>query len=129
MKPEDLAAAGVERVPRVVGVRDGQPLLEDGQVLDVANVIWCTGFHPGFDWIDLPVFGEDGEPLHERGMVAASPDCTSSACTFLYAMSSSMIHGVGRDAARIVKAIEGRLGAVSSRSAPLAVAPASGVSR
>jgi putative flavoprotein involved in K+ transport len=26
-------------------------------VLDVANVIWCNGFHPGFDWIHLPVFG------------------------------------------------------------------------
>ena len=23
--------------------------------LDVANVIWCTGFHAGFSWIDLPI--------------------------------------------------------------------------
>ena len=67
VKPKDLAAAGIQRVPRVVGVRDGRPLLEDGRVLDVANVIWCTGFHPGFDWIDLPVFGDDGELLHQRG--------------------------------------------------------------
>src|SRR5215471_10443256 len=28
VKPSDLAAAGVERVPRTVGVRDGLPLLE-----------------------------------------------------------------------------------------------------
>ena len=59
-----------ERVPRVAGVKDGQPLLDDGRALDAANVIWCTGFHPGFSWIDLPVFGDDGEPLHERGIVA-----------------------------------------------------------
>src|SRR5262249_23068126 len=57
VKPKDLAAAGVQRLPRVTDVRNGRPLLEDGRVLDVANVIWCTGFHPGFSWIDLPVFG------------------------------------------------------------------------
>ena len=22
-------------------------MLEDGRVLEVENVIWCTGFHPG----------------------------------------------------------------------------------
>jgi putative flavoprotein involved in K+ transport len=44
----DLAAAGIERASRVVGVHNGLPLLADERVLDVANVIWCTGFHPGF---------------------------------------------------------------------------------
>ena len=44
VKVRDLDAAGVERVPRVTGVRDGLPQLEDGRVLDVANVIWSTGF-------------------------------------------------------------------------------------
>ena len=42
----------------IVGVQDGLPVTEDGRVLDVANVIWCTGFRPGFSWIDLPVLGE-----------------------------------------------------------------------
>src|SRR4029077_17724537 len=46
-RPADLEAAGVRRVPRVAGVKDGRPLLEDGRVLGVANVVWCTGFHPG----------------------------------------------------------------------------------
>ena len=45
VKSRDLAAAGVRRVPRVVGVRDGLPLLEDGRTVPVRNVIWCTGFH------------------------------------------------------------------------------------
>jgi putative flavoprotein involved in K+ transport len=31
----------------VTGVIDGKPRLDDGQVLDIANVIWCTGYHPG----------------------------------------------------------------------------------
>jgi putative flavoprotein involved in K+ transport len=38
-------------------VQDGSPLLEDGRVLDVANVIWCTGYRADFSWIGLPVFG------------------------------------------------------------------------
>ena len=104
-KPRDLIAAGVTRVPRVAGVRNGLPLLEDGQVLDVANVVWCTGFHPGFSWIDLPVFGPDGEPQHDRGVVASEPGLYFVGLHFLFAMSSVMIHGVGRDAERIADRI------------------------
>jgi putative flavoprotein involved in K+ transport len=106
-KPKDLAVAGIQRVPRVVGVRGGLPVLEDGSVLDVANVIWCTGFHPGFSWIDLPIFG-DVEPLHERGVVTSEPGLYFVGLTFLFAVSSSMIHGVGRDAEYVVKAIQAR---------------------
>ena len=107
-RPRELAAAGVARVPRVVGARGGLPLLADGRVLDVANVIWCTGYDPGFSWIDLPVFGPDGEPLHQAGIVAAQPGLYFVGLQFLYAFSSEMIHGVGRDAARIADLVAGR---------------------
>src|SRR5205085_7629624 len=75
VKPADLAAAGVERKPRVTGVQNGKPLLADGRVLDVTNVIWCTGYHPGLSWIDVPTstYGPDGEPVHERGIVPGEP--------------------------------------------------------
>jgi putative flavoprotein involved in K+ transport len=86
VKPRDLAAAGVERVPRVVGVRNGLPLLEDGWVLAAANVLWCTGYHPGFSWIDLPVFGTEG-PMHERGVVEGDPGLYSVGLEFLYTKS------------------------------------------
>lgn len=109
VKPKDLEAAGVRRVPRVVGVRGGRPLLEDGWALDVANVIWSAGFHRGFEWIDLPVFGADGAPMHEGGVVESEPGLYFVGLTFLYAMSSSMIQGVGRDAARIVGKIAARI--------------------
>jgi len=108
VKPRDLTAAGIERVDRVTGVRDGRPVLADGRVLDVANVVWCTGFHPGFSWIDLPVFGPDGEPRHERGLVPGQPGLFFVGLHFLYALSSTMIHGVGRDAARIADAVAAR---------------------
>jgi putative flavoprotein involved in K+ transport len=105
VKPKDLVAAGVERVPRVTGVRDGLPLLEDGRLLDVANVVWCTGFNAGFSWIDLPVFDRDGELQHEAGVVPSEPGLYFVGLPFLYAFSSEMIHGVGRDAERIANAI------------------------
>lgn len=62
VKPQDLIDAGIKRVGKVIGVRDGLPLLAEDVTLDVQNVIWCTGYQPGFSWIDLPVFGEDGRP-------------------------------------------------------------------
>lgn len=105
LKRHDLTDAGVERVGRVAGVRDGLPVLADGRVLDVANVVWCTGFHPGFSWIDLPVVGPDGEPAHDAGVVPAAPGLYFVGLHFLYAMSSPMIHGVGRDARRIAGAV------------------------
>ena len=113
VKPADLDASGVQRTPRVTGVRDGRPLLADGRVLDVANVIWCTGFHPGFSWIDLPtsIQGTDGEPVHERGIVPAEPGFYFVGLHFLYAFSSTMIHGVGRDAERITGVIAKRIAA------------------
>jgi putative flavoprotein involved in K+ transport len=104
VRPEALAAAGIERVGRTVGVRDGRPVLAGDRVLEVANVIWCTGFHPGFSWIDLPARMEEGPPP-ERGVVAAEPGLYFVGLTFLYAASSSMIHGVGRDAAYIADRI------------------------
>ncbi|HEX2029085.1 MAG TPA: NAD(P)-binding domain-containing protein [Nitriliruptorales bacterium] len=111
VKPRDLAAAGVERVPRVTAVLHGQPQLEDGRRIDVANVVWCTGFDPGFSWIDLPVIEEGmSEPDHHRGVVGKMPGLYFVGLKFLYSVSSEQIHGVGRDAAHIADAIAARRG-------------------
>ena len=111
VREADLAAAGVQRAARVVAVRDGKPVLEDGRILEeVSNVVWCSGYHAGFDWIDLPVFGEDGNPRHQRGVVDGEAGLYFVGLPFLYAMSSTMIHGVGRDAEYVVNAISARQG-------------------
>jgi putative flavoprotein involved in K+ transport len=107
-KPYQLVQAGIDRVARVSGVSGGKPLLADGRVLDVTNVVWATGFHPGFSWIDLPVFGADGLPDHEGGEVAREPGLFFVGLHFLYSMSSEMIHGVGRDADRIAGCVAAR---------------------
>jgi len=111
IKPKELAAARIERVARISGVRNGLPFVEGGRVLDVANVVWCTGFDAGFSWIDLPVFGPDGQPRHAAGVAIGQPGLYFVGLHFLYAFSSDMIHGVGRDAARIAGLIAESAGA------------------
>jgi putative flavoprotein involved in K+ transport len=110
VKPKDLVDAGIERVPRTMGVKDGLPLLADGHTLDVKNVIWCTGYQHGFPWIDLPIYGDDNgsDPIHQDGVVTNVPGMYLVGLHFLYAMSSATLIGVGRDAERIVKTIASR---------------------
>jgi putative flavoprotein involved in K+ transport len=107
-RSKELAAAGVERVPRVTGIVDGRPALEDGRVLDVANVIWSSGYRTDFGWIDLPVFDEDGRPMHDRGVVEAEPGLYFLGLIFLYSLSSDALPSRGRDAGYIAKHIASR---------------------
>lgn len=109
VKREDLLARGVERMHgRVSGVRDGRPVLDDGRVLDVANVVWCTGFRQVFDWIDLPVFRPDGWPDELRGVTAGAPGLFFCGLAFQYAFSSMVLPGVSRDADYVARRISAR---------------------
>ena len=111
VKRSDLKDRGVERVlHRMTGVQHGRPLLADGRVLDVANVVWCTGFRQMFDWIDLPIFGADGWPREMRGVVPDAPGLFFCGLAFQYAFSSTVLTGVGRDAAYVAEQIEARVG-------------------
>jgi putative flavoprotein involved in K+ transport len=118
VRRRDFAAAGVERVPRTVGVRDGLPLLEDGRVLEVANVVWCTGFRHDFGWIDLPVLEPGGEPRHDRGVVASQPGLYFVGLFFLTSIVSALIGGVGRDADHVAATIDARATASAPAAAP-----------
>ena len=115
VKGADLAAAGVERVPRVAGVRDGLPVLDDGRALEVANVIWCTGFGHDLSWVELPIFAANGLPEHDRGIARSEPDVCFVGLPFQYAVTSDVLPGVGRDAARVARHIAARA-AVSRRA-------------
>ncbi|HUF07021.1 MAG TPA: FAD-dependent oxidoreductase [Candidatus Binatia bacterium] len=99
----DLERAGVELVEdRIAGVSDGKPMTADGRVLDVANVIWCTGFRPDFSWIQLPIFGDDGLPREERGVVTSVPGIYFVGLLFQYSFTSMLVVGAGRDAEHVV---------------------------
>ena len=117
VKSEDFAAAGIERVPKVVGVREGLPFLDDERSLEVANVLWCTGFRQDYSWIDLPVLGEDGLPVHDRGVARGEPGLCFVGLPFQYAVTSDVLPGVGRDAKRIARHLA-RLAAEERRRTP-----------
>jgi putative flavoprotein involved in K+ transport len=104
-RKKDLASKGIERLPRVIGVQDGLPVLEDGRVIDVSNVIWCTGFRTDFSWIDLPVFDGNGQPKHYRGVVESDPGLYFLGLVFQYSASSDVLPGRSRDAAYIAEHI------------------------
>ncbi len=75
VRSADLERVGVERhAARTVSVTDGKPTLDDGTVLDVANVVWCTGFQRDYGWVKVPGFiGADGWPQGDRGVGDAAP--------------------------------------------------------
>jgi putative flavoprotein involved in K+ transport len=122
-KRADLERAGVEIVPdKTVGVQHGRPVLAGGRLLDVANIVWCTGFRHNFSWIDAPVIGEDGWPLETRGVVDGAPGLYFTGLAFQYAFASTLVAGAGRDAAYIARHIAARAASNSplSEAAPAA---------
>lgn len=108
IKPKAFIKAGIKRVERVSGVRNGLPVIENEQIQNVKNVVWCTGFYPSFSWIDIPVFNNN-EPIQNRGVVEKEPGLYFTGLHYQYSLSSGMIHGVKRDAEHVVKVILYRL--------------------
>jgi putative flavoprotein involved in K+ transport len=109
VKREDLRERGVDRrLSRVSGVAGGLPALEDGSVVAAANVIWCTGFRQVFDWIRVPVIGEDGWPKEYRGVVDSAPGLFFCGLSFQFSFSSMVLPGIGRDAAFVASKIAAR---------------------
>src|SRR5688572_17468100 len=102
VRQKDFGPAGIKRVPRMTGVKKGYPLVEDGTVLTLSNVIWCTGFRPDYHWIDLSLATHNGLPIHDRGIVESCPGLYFIGLLFLYSLSSALVGGVGRDAEHIV---------------------------
>lgn len=97
-KTKDLAAAGVQLVPRLAGVSEGLPVLEDGTTVEATNVIWCTGYQEEYSWVKLPVFDEQGEPRQSRGVAEDVPGVFFIGQEFLFAAASATLPGVCRDA-------------------------------
>ena len=97
----ELEAAGVRRVPRTVGVRDGLPLLDDGSTCTVSAVVWCTGLRPDHRYVRVPVLDDAGRLVHRRG-VTAWPGLYAVGLPHQSSITSHLVGGVGTDARRVV---------------------------
>jgi putative flavoprotein involved in K+ transport len=73
-------------------------------------VIWCTGYRHDLSWIDLPIFGEDGRPMHERGVVTSESGLYFVGLPWQYSAASDVLPGVGRDARYVVQQLVRRSG-------------------
>lgn len=95
--PQDFDQAGIRRVMRTAGTADGRPRLEDGRVLEVGTVIWCTGFTKDFSWIEPPV----DPSAHGRG-VSGTPGLYFLGLFFQHSVASTLVGGAGIDARHVV---------------------------
>ena len=106
---EDLAAAGVRRVGRVEGARDGLPVVDGGEVLHPKVIIWCTGSRPDLSLLDLDgALDEDGAPVHTEGISDTVPGLGFLGLDFQFSAASATIQGMDRDARAVVAALLGR---------------------
>jgi putative flavoprotein involved in K+ transport len=74
------------------------PRLElDYVAANIEAVIWCTGYHSDFSWVELPVFDGRGYPGHQRGITAVQ-GLYFLGLPWLYTWGSGRFSGVARDA-------------------------------
>lgn len=87
------------------------PRIDSPAQLDVrgerlGSVIWATGYHLDFAWVELPVLDAAGTPIHTRG-VTAMQGLYFLGLPWLYKRKSTFLAGVGEDAGFIADAIAG----------------------
>jgi putative flavoprotein involved in K+ transport len=84
------------------------PLLADGRVPEVTNVLWCTGFGQDFSIIRPRVTDEHGWPTDSGGIMTELPGLYFMGLLFQRGFYSMLIGGVGRDAKYIAEHIAAR---------------------
>jgi putative flavoprotein involved in K+ transport len=99
--------AGILRVGRLTEERGGLPVC-GGTVLEPRVIVWATGFGPDYQWIDLPVLDSNGFPRHARGIATDAPGLFFLGLRFQRRLTSSLIGGVGADAAFIAAQVARR---------------------
>lgn len=70
---------------------------EQGNLDDVKNIVWATGYRPNFDWIHGLVLEKDGYPKHKRG-VSAMTGLYFIGLPWLHTRGSATLGGVKKDA-------------------------------
>jgi putative flavoprotein involved in K+ transport len=94
--------------PHPNGTLAVEPVLAlDLQALGLSTVIWATGYQLNFSWVQVPVFDKAGHPLHQRG-VTAIPGLYFLGLPWQYKRKSSLLFGIGEDAAFLASVIAAR---------------------
>ncbi|MDJ0314623.1 NAD(P)-binding domain-containing protein [Arthrobacter sp. H35-D1] len=103
---DDIDEAGIIRAEKIDGVRDGNMVTRNGAVIEACTVIWATGYHPDFSWIQGVEVDEAGYPFHERGISSQVPGLGFLGIPFQYGLTSGLIGGAGRDAIYLARRLQ-----------------------
>lgn len=105
---KELRSAGITRVGRVERECGGLPVC-GRNVIAPAVIVWCTGYRPDYSWIDVPgAIGGDGFPMHRKGASTSAANLFFVGLRFQHRLNSSLIGGVGDDAAFVAECIARR---------------------
>ena len=118
--PRDADVGAPERFD-ATRVPESSPLqldLRDGRI---RSVVWATGYHPDYRWLDVPVLDEKGHLRHDGGVVD-SPGLYALGLPVLRRRKSTFIHGVEDDARDVIDHLGAYLAGRAGRSAGSQVA-------
>ena len=79
----------------------------------VSSIVWATGFHPDYSWLDVPVIDGKGHLRHDGGVVE-SPGLYALGLPFLRRRNSTFISGAEDDARDLVDHLAGYLATPAS---------------
>jgi putative flavoprotein involved in K+ transport len=109
---EHVSTTGIDAPPDVdKRARSAQGAVNAELELDmraagIRSVIWATGYRFDFNWVALPIFNPHGAPIHTRGVTAA-PGVFFLGLKRQHTLKSSLLCGVGDDAAYLAEVIAG----------------------
>ena len=78
-------------------VEESPALVLDLKAAGIRSVIWATGFHPDYSWLEVSVLDRKGLIRHDGGVVA-HPGLYLMGIQFLRRRKSALIDGAGDDA-------------------------------
>jgi len=106
----DGRAAGVDPVERFERTRipESTRLQLDLRSGEIRSVVWATGFHPDYSWLQVPVVDEKGQLRHDGGVVE-SPGLYALGLPVLRRRKSTFICGIEDDAREVINHLAGHL--------------------
>jgi putative flavoprotein involved in K+ transport len=120
--PRAMRRRGRVRIrPRATAVSGSTVTFADGTECSASAVIWATGYGLDHTWIDLPVFDEHRQVVHERG-VTACPGLYFLGMPWQHTRGSALLGWVKDDAHHLAQHI------AASEAAKPVVRPAAGLS-
>jgi putative flavoprotein involved in K+ transport len=96
---------GVVLHGRAVGASGSTVYFGDGTEVEVAGIVWATGFNVDHSFIDAPVFDDAGRLVHQRG-VTESPGLYFLGLSWQHTRGSALLGWVKDDAEHIANQID-----------------------